>query len=115
MTVLKSASAVIFVADSEASKLRENIECWQELQEQLRRLGRDMTTFPLVFQWNRRNVTDALPVHVLEQYLNPYHLPSYEATSEMGRGVIESFQAAIEILLKHMVFMAESSAKEEPI
>ncbi len=56
ISVLKGADCVIFVADSQASKLQENIECWNELQEQLRRMNKDVANFPLVMQWNKRDL-----------------------------------------------------------
>src|SRR5712672_4586315 len=92
ISVLKGADCVIFVADSQASKLQENIECWNELQEQLRRMNKDIT---LLMQWNNRNSPDALPVSVLELYFNPYHAPSFEADAVVGKGVIECLRVAI--------------------
>ncbi|SRR6266487_1169944 len=94
-SVMKGANCVIFVADSRASKLQENIKCWNELQEQLRRISKDITTFPLIMQWNNRNSPDMLAVSVLEQYLNPYHVPSFEADAVVGMGVLECLRAAI--------------------
>src|SRR3954447_20451151 len=77
ISVLKGADAVVFVADSQASKLQENIECWNELQEQLRRMIKNVADFPLVMQWNKRDLQEVLPVSVLEQYLNPFRFPSF--------------------------------------
>src|SRR5438046_6583866 len=89
ISVLKGADCVIFVADSQASKLQENIESWSELQEQLRRMNKDIHTFLLVMQWNKHDLPDVLPISVLEKYLNPYRAPSFAATAVSGKGVIE--------------------------
>ena len=35
-------------------------------------------------QWNKRDLPDILPVPVLEQYLNPYRNPSFEAVAVSG-------------------------------
>ncbi len=102
ISVLKGADCVIFVADSQASKLQENIECWNELQEQLRRMNKDVSHFPLIMQWNKRNLPDILPVSVLEKYLNPYRVPSFEAVAETGTGVIECLRAAINTTLQRL-------------
>ena len=102
ISVLKGADCVIFVADSQASKLQENIECWNELQEQLRRMNKDTSNFPLVMQWNKRDLQDTLPTSVLEKYLNPYRVPSYEAVAVTGKGVIESLRVGVNSTLRKL-------------
>lgn len=102
ISVLKGADCVIFVADSQASKLQENMESWNELQEQLRRTNRDISMYPLVMQWNKRDLQDILPVSVLEKYLNPYGVPSYEGVAVTGRGVIECLRRGINFTLQKL-------------
>ncbi len=97
ISVLKGADCVIFVVDSQASKLQENIESWNELQEQLRRMNKDINDFPLVMQWNKRDLQDILPVSVLEQYLNPYHFPSFEAVAVTGKGRVPACRYKLHI------------------
>src|SRR5947209_2508164 len=99
VSVLKGADCVIFVADSQASKLQENIESWNELQEQLRQMNKDISSFPLIIQWNNRDLPDALPVPMLGFYLNPYHVPSFVAEAVTGKGVLECLRAAINKVL----------------
>ncbi len=102
ISVLKGADCVVFVADSQASKLQENIESWNELQEQLKRMNKDISDFPLVMQWNKRDLQDILPVSVLEQYLNPYHFPSFESVAVTGQGVIECLRVGINSTLRRL-------------
>jgi signal recognition particle receptor subunit beta len=102
ISVLKGADAVVFVADSQASKLQENIECFRELTEQLRYMGKNAADFPMVMQWNKRDLPDILPVPLLEQYLNPFRSPSFEAIAVNGRGVIETLRVAINSTLRRL-------------
>ena len=103
IAVLRNVDCVVFVADSQASKLRENMESWNELQEQLRRMGKEPATFPLVIQWNKRDLKeDILPVSLLEQYLNPYRVPSFESVAVTGQGVIETLKVSINATLKSL-------------
>ena len=102
ISVLKGADCVVFVADSQASKLQENIESWNELQEQLRRMNKDMNDFPLVMQWNKRDLQEILPVSVLEQYLNTYRAPSFESVAVTGKGVIECLRVGINSTLRRL-------------
>jgi mutual gliding-motility protein MglA len=102
LSVLRGADCVVFVADSQAVKLQENIESFKELTEQLRRMGRGPGDFPLIMQWNKRDLPDILPVPVLEQYLNPFRGPSFEAVAVSGKGVIESLRYAINATLTRL-------------
>lgn len=103
IAVLRNVDCVVFVADSQASKLRENMESWNELQEQLKRMGKEPATFPLVMQWNKRDLKeDILPVSLLEQYLNPYRVPSFESVAVTGQGVIETLKVSINATLKSL-------------
>jgi signal recognition particle receptor subunit beta len=101
-SVLKNVDCVVFVADSQASKLQENLESWNELQEQLRKNGKNVAEFPLVMQWNKRDFQDALPVSVLQQYLNPYNVPGFEAVAVNGFGVIETLKRSINLTLQRL-------------
>ncbi len=102
ISVLKGADCVVFVADSQATKLQENIESFGELTRQLERMGKQPGEFPLVMQWNKRDLPNILPVPVLEQYLNPYRAPSFEAVAVAGRGVIESLKVSINGTLRRL-------------
>jgi mutual gliding-motility protein MglA len=99
LSVLKGASAIVFVADSRASKLQENIESFREMIDSLRRMGRPPEEFPIIMQWNNRDLSDILPVPILEQYLNPCRAPSFEA-DQGGRGVVETLRCAINTTLR---------------
>ena len=102
ISVLKGTDCVVFVADSARDKLEENRESWNELTDQLTKMGKNPRDFPIVIQWNKRDLPDALPVHTLEQYLNPYRVPSFEAIAVNGKGVIESLRVAVNGTLRRL-------------
>lgn len=102
ISVLKGVDGVVFVADSQANKLKENMESWAELTEQLRRQNKNPAEFPLIMQWNKRDLPDILPVPILEQYLNPFHKPSLESVAVNGRGVVESLRMIINNTLRQL-------------
>ncbi len=79
--------------DSQAEKFEENVQSISELEMNLRRLGKDLSHFPLVIQWNKRDMSSALPVHVLERYLNRRRAPSFEAIASAGKGVYATLRA----------------------
>src|SRR6478735_7912977 len=87
LAVLNGADGIVFVVDSQAEKFEENVQSISELELNLRRLGKELSAFPFVMQWNKRDISSALPVHVLERYLNRRRAPSYEAVASSGYGV----------------------------
>ena len=83
---LAGADAVVFVADSQASRLEANAESLRGLRQELLLNGID-PGIPLVVQYNKRDLPDALPLDELEARLNPLRLPRYEAVATQGLGV----------------------------
>lgn len=100
ISVLKGVDGIVFVADSQANKLNENLESWRELIDQLARQNKTPTDFPVIMQWNKRDLPDVLPVPVLEQYLNQFHKPSFEAIAVNGQGVVDSLKHIINATLR---------------
>jgi signal recognition particle receptor subunit beta len=92
MAVLNGADGIVFVTDSQADKFEENVQSITELEMNMRRIGKDMSKFPLVMQWNKRDLPNALPIPVLEHYLNRRRVPSFEAIASDGRGVFATLR-----------------------
>lgn len=93
LAVLNGADGIVFVADSQAEKFEENIQSITELELNLRRQGKDLGSFPLVIQWNKRDLPNALPTPVLERYLNRRRVPSFEASAANGKGVYATLRS----------------------
>ncbi len=87
LAVLDGADGIVFVVDSQSDKFEENVQSINELEMNLRRLNRDLGNFPFVIQWNKRDLPNSLPIHVLERYLNRRRAPSFEAVAADGKGV----------------------------
>lgn len=93
LAVLNGADGIVFVVDSQAEKFEENVQSIAELEMNMRRIGKDMSTFPFVMQWNKRDMPSALPTMVLERYLNRRRVPSFEAIASQGRGVFATLRS----------------------
>lgn len=93
LAVLNGADGIVFVVDSQAEKFEENVQSIAELEMNMRRIGKNLATFPLVMQWNKRDMPNALPVNVLEHYLNRRHVPSFESVAADGRGVFATLRS----------------------
>ncbi len=90
--ILKGLDGVIFVVDSQADRLEENIESMKNLETNLRQQGYSIREIPLVLQYNKRDLPNALPLRELRQHLNLYNAQEIEASAFEGKGVLESFK-----------------------
>jgi hypothetical protein len=93
LAVLNGADGIVFVVDSQAEKFEENVQSITELEMNLRRLGKDLGNFPFVIQWNKRDMPSALPLPVLDRYLNRRRVPSFEAIAADGKGVYATLRS----------------------
>ncbi len=93
--VLSGADAVVFVVDSQASRLEENLQSFESLRENLRLNGLDPDSMPIVLQYNKRDLDDVLPESELDQRFRfRDDLQSFPSVATEGRGVFETFVEA---------------------
>ncbi len=102
--VLQGADGVVFVADSQARQLDENIESFQDLHENLAEQGVDARTMPLVIQYNKVDLPEELRTAVpeLEEALNFRGVPSFTADALHGPGVFETLRGISELVLRKL-------------
>jgi len=93
IAVLNGVDGVVQVVDSAPEKLEENFQSVIELETNMRNMGKDLGTFPLVFQWNKRDLANAVAVPTLDRYLNRRHAPAVEACAVSGSGVFATLRA----------------------
>jgi signal recognition particle receptor subunit beta len=102
--VLQGADGVVFVADSQARQLDENIESLQNLQANLLDLGVDIRQLPVILQYNKQDLPRELiltPAE-LDDALNFRAVPSFAADALHGTGVFESLKGISELVLKRL-------------
>src|SRR3712207_4315029 len=82
----------VFVGDAERERLKDNVDSLKELAQNLTKQGKTFRTFPLIMQYNKIDLPSALPVPVLDKYLNPMKVPRYESVAIRGQGVFETLR-----------------------
>jgi signal recognition particle receptor subunit beta len=95
--VLKGVDGIVFVADSLEARRQNNFESLQNLDENLGEQGKNLSSLPLVLQYNKRDLEQSkvpiLPVTDLESDLNNEgKYPSFPASALRGNGVKETFK-----------------------
>ncbi len=93
--VLEGADGVVFVADSSARREDANLLSREDMERTLESMGRSLDEVPHLYQWNKRDLPDAMPVDQLEALLNPEGAPSLEAIASEGTGVLETQKAIL--------------------
>jgi signal recognition particle receptor subunit beta len=102
--VLQGADGVVFVADSQARQLDENLESLQNLQSNLLEHGVDIRTMPLAMQYNKQDLPRELILSAadLDDALNFRGVRSFPADALHGVGVFETLKGISELVLKKL-------------
>ncbi len=100
--VLKGLDGIVFVADSQRPLLDSNLESFDNLKENLSEYKLDLYSIPLVFQFNKRDLTNILSIEEMNQYLNPDGFPYIEASAINGIGVFETLREISRLILKDL-------------
>ena len=98
--ILKGVDGVIFVADSQRSRMEANVEAMYNLYENMESYGYDIETIPFVIQYNKRDLSDIQSVEELRAELNPTGAPDFEGVAIEGVGVFDTLKAVSKQVVK---------------
>lgn len=96
--VLSRADGVVFVADSQRSQGVNNAESFQNLEENMRRVGLDFDTLPLVVQFNKRDLANVQSEEEIQARWSAAPWPLVMASALTGMGVRETFIRLLEVV-----------------
>jgi mutual gliding-motility protein MglA len=90
--ILKGVDGFVFVADSRVESMVNNVEALKNAKRFLSEEGYNVAELPRVFQYNKRDLQDLLPVDVLRSELNPGGVSDHEAVATDSIGTMETLQ-----------------------
>jgi signal recognition particle receptor subunit beta len=90
--VLQGVDGVVFVADSQISRLDENVDSYLNLWDNLMIQSEDPTDLGVVLQMNKRDLGSIFSVADLTELLNHTGSPVIEACALTGVGVFETLK-----------------------
>lgn len=109
---LLGADGIVFIADSQRDKLQEDIKSLQEMVRTLVRQGRKLADVPIVLQYNKRDIPNAVPVEAMDKYLNPLGWPRVESSlwyrdedgwsGRSGQGAMEAFELICRMIVERL-------------
>jgi signal recognition particle receptor subunit beta len=100
--VLQGADGVVYVADSQLNRLKANIDVMHNLEQNLQALGTDPRDFPLVLQYNKRDLSNIAPIALLRIQLARDGVPQFQSVATDGIGVIETLKAIINLAVSRI-------------
>ncbi len=114
--VLTGADGVVFVADSQRERQDANLESLQNLEANLGEQDRTLSVVPHVFQFNKRDLDNILPISELSAALNMHGAPAFESAAARGQGVLEPLDELVRLVLldleRRSVFGPEAPTPE---
>ena len=84
--VLQGVDGVVFVVDSQISRLDENVDSYLNLWDNLMSQGEELTSLGVVSQMNKRDLGSIFSVDDLDELLNHTVSPVIEACRPTGVG-----------------------------
>jgi signal recognition particle receptor subunit beta len=98
--VLSGADGIVFVADTQSARLDSNIESLDDLNANLAEQGRKLSALPHVFQWNKRDLPDLVPLDELDRRFNLFGAPSLSTVATTGEGVFEVLERVTRLVVE---------------
>lgn len=100
--ILKGVDGVVFVADSQRERMDANKKALEKLGDYLEEYGYEIKTMPVVFQYNKRDIKNIMPVEQLSEFLNIYSKPELETIAIKGTGVHETLKSITKSVLNEL-------------
>lgn len=101
--VLDGVDGVVFVADSQATRMRENLESFTDLKNFLQQMGESINTIPTILQCNKQDLPTALRPEAIKRELGVNGIVCYPATAIQRIGVFETFKEIITQVAKKII------------
>jgi signal recognition particle receptor subunit beta len=100
--ILNGVDGIIFVADSDVMRSKENIESLQNMIENLAEYNLTLDNIPWVLQYNKRDLANAMAIERMERECNIRGVPSFEAVASEGLGVFATLKAISKLILNRL-------------
>lgn len=100
--ILNGVDGIIYVADSGKDRMRDNLFTMIDLVKNLRSGQQQIETFPIVLQYNKRDLPDAMPLAHMRKTLNRFNAPDFEGIATQGVGVFETLKETIELVVNRV-------------
>jgi signal recognition particle receptor subunit beta len=105
--ILRGADGVVYVADSQPSRMEANVESFENLETNMQSHGMSLATTPHVIQYNKRDMPEVATIAELREAVNRHGAAEFEAAAKTGVGVFDTLKGLAKPVLQKL-------AKENP-
>lgn len=106
--LLDEVDGLVLVLDCSPERIESNFESIEELRTSLEDYGRSLDTFPVVLQYNKRDVADPFAIEDLHRRIGLDQSAVFETIATTGHGVL----ATLTTISKHVVRARRGSSLE---
>ncbi len=100
--VLRGSDGLVFVADAQRLKKLGNLESFNNMEENLRELGKDLKDLPHSLQFNKMDLPDVMTSEEMNQILNRYNVPFFETVATTGIGVLDALKSITKLVFNDL-------------
>ena len=100
--VLRGADGLVFVADSQSHKKLADMESYNNMEENLRELGKDLRDLPHVLQFNKIDLPNVMTLEEMNQLLNKFNVPFFETCAVSGVGILDSLKSITKLVFNDL-------------
>ncbi|MEJ5307915.1 MAG: GTPase domain-containing protein [candidate division WOR-3 bacterium] len=110
--VLQGADGVVFVIDSQADRMEDNIESFENLVINLKENNLSIENIPLIIQYNKRDLPTALDIETIKTTLQlKNEWKSFESVATKGVGVLETLKESMFSVIKNLTTRFEKNKR----
>jgi len=106
--LLDEIDGIILVLDCSRERIDDNAESIAELRSSLEAYGRPLDAFPIVLQYNKRDVADPFAIEDLHRLIGLEHAAVFETIATTGHGIL----ATLTTISKHVVRALRGGGQE---
>lgn len=92
---LRGVDGVVFVADSQAERLGDNLRQIRELEQTLATMGQQLSDFPFVLQCNKLDLPNSMHPRQLHAEIGHLDAPYFPSVATHGVGVADTLEAIL--------------------
>lgn len=100
--VLQGSDGIVFVADSQMVMREQNQDSFNNLKENLKANNIPFEETPLIFQYNKRDLKEILPIDTLNKDLNPENKAFFPTIGTTGENVLEGLHSIMKMVIIHL-------------
>lgn len=105
--ILRGVDGIVFVADSQLNRMKENLDSLLDLEENLIEIGYSLQNFPWVIQYNKRDLPNVESIETMQSKLNYYKAPYFATSAIDGMEVFNTLKTVINEIFANNSVLAE--------